>query len=72
MITNAEELAKSYQFSLKTYWEDFYGSKSKPYEWYFDLDVQLPYLFPHLNKTDKILIMGCGTSGIGFVMDWQC
>lgn len=55
--TNAE-------YSTKAYWEKRY-SNNEIYDWLKGYSEFAPFLLKNIDKSDRILILGCGNSSLG-------
>ncbi|EAY11599.1 hypothetical protein TVAG_081710 [Trichomonas vaginalis G3] len=52
-------------YGEKSYWDEIYEKKPENFEWVENYDTLKDFITSHVNKSDKILIPGCGNSELG-------
>ena len=55
-------------YGRKSYWEKRYAAEEQPYDWYFrwdEVSKKIEHLF---SQTDRVLVIGCGTSTMSVEM----
>ena len=51
-------------YSSVEYWDSKYGESEEDFDWYFGLEPLKPYVLPLIENPCKVLVVGCGNSGM--------